>query len=84
MAALNKQPTTVSVEANLWKSYASGIMNDSACGTFLNTLLLPLGTILQAQPPTTSSGTPGVTNGMKQDTLELLLKIEMESYYPVV
>jgi len=43
MAALNQQPVAVSVEATIWKSYSSGIMNDPACGTALNHAVIAVG-----------------------------------------
>jgi len=42
-AALNIQPVAVSVKADTWKSYSSGIINDASCGTATNHAVLAVG-----------------------------------------
>jgi C1A family cysteine protease len=42
-AALNVQPVAVSVKADTWKSYSSGIINDASCGTATNHAVLAVG-----------------------------------------
>ena len=42
-AALNKQPVSVSVRADTWKSYSSGIINSASCGTATNHAVIAVG-----------------------------------------
>jgi hypothetical protein len=42
-AALNIQPVAVSVKADTWKSYSSGIINDNSCGTATNHAVIAVG-----------------------------------------
>ena len=42
-AALNIQPVSVSVKADLWQSYSSGIINDASCGTATNHAVIAVG-----------------------------------------
>ena len=51
MAALDKQPTTVAVQANAWKSYSSGIFSDASCGTSLNHAVIAVGYNTEGQTP---------------------------------
>ena len=41
--ALNKQPVTVSVKADTWKAYTTGIINDDSCGTATNHAVIAVG-----------------------------------------
>lgn len=42
-AALNQQPVAVSVNAETWKNYRSGIINDEACNTKTNHAIIAVG-----------------------------------------
>lgn len=45
MAAINQQPTSVSIEADqsVFQHYTSGVINSSACGTNLDHAVLAVG-----------------------------------------
>jgi len=91
MAALNQQPTTVAVQANLWKSYTSGIMNDPSCGTMLNHAVVAVGYSTEGSTPYyvvrnswgEKWGEAGHIRVAVQDG-EGVCGIQMSPFYPVV
>jgi C1A family cysteine protease len=90
-AALNQQPTTVAVQANLWKSYTSGILNDPKCGTNLNHAVVAVGYDTEGSTPyyivRNSWGASWGETGHIRIAIQAgkgVCGIQMEPFYPVV